>query len=150
MSTDTRAELQAALEQAVASVQDPAQLLAWLREREERREFFSSCSAYPSDAAYGELRRYLNRDFSHDSDLGATVWKWGREVLLSATSRDTLGRRAMIAVGPRIVAPPWLASLVCELDRFDDDWHRHKKRNTRAELIALVERIAAEHAEAAR
>lgn len=128
-----RSEIRAlviALDQAVASVQNPAQLLAWLRERKRRR---------PYRSAQNEIRCYLNdpRNWS-PVRIRAAINEPPRLIAsVSFSTRDD--REAPCA--------PWFPRLAHEV-RISEDARR--PISTRAELIALVERMAAQHAEAAR
>lgn len=129
MSTDTRAELQAALDQAVASVQDPAQLLAWLRDRKRKRRYRS---------AEHEIRCYLN-DPRHWSPIRIRAAINGPPRLIASVSFSTRDDREAPCAA-------WFPRLAHEV-RISED---ARPISTRAELIALVEKIAAEHAEAVR
>lgn len=136
MSTDTRAELQAALDQAVASVQEPAQLLAWLRGQKgmlwrSSVRFGSSC------AAEHEILVYLNRWGRRHRIIISLISHPVKPTRMAASTRDTVMTTA---------CPPWFADVAAAAHRTSSC--RHPR--TRAELIATVERIAAEYAEATR
>jgi len=134
MSDTTRADLQAALDQAVASVQDPAQLLAWLREREGRREVFHRMDGYHS-ASHTEVFRFYNEGVRGEL---AYIGRWhGGDI----AAFNFGGSPAQVVVAGSV--PEWARQLLAWILA-----SRSRGPATRAELIALVERIAAEHAEA--